>query len=542
MTGPAAEAGGGRPPVEHLELRRGVYHDSVTLLRISQAVADAPGITAAQVAMATPLNTELAAGLGFSIPAAAGPNDLLVALRGGDDTAIAGGLAALARALAAAESAAHAPGGFGEEAAARTVRTAAARVPDAALVLLSVPGPAVIGEAMDAIAAGRHLMIFSDNVPVDHEVAIKDAAAAAGVLVMGPDCGTAVVGGVGLGFANVLGRTGGRNAGDGRPIPTVGVLAASGTGAQQLTCLLDEAGIPISAVLGLGGRDLSAAVGGRSALAALALLDADPATDHIVLISKPPHPATAERVLAAARAAATPVTTVLLGPQRPDITAAAESVLAAIGAHRPVWPRWLPDPTTPSRPGVLRGLYAGGTLADEAMIVAAGVLGDIRSNIPLRPELGLPTEATAHGVPRLTGLGHVIVDLGDDAFTLGRPHPMIDPTVRLDLLAAQAADPEVSVVLLDVVLGMGAEADPARRLVPAVGAAIAAATGAGRSLSVVVTLCGTAADPQHREAQATALVHAGAEVYLSNAQAARRAAGIAAGQGIGTPIDAEEDE
>jgi succinyl-CoA synthetase alpha subunit len=540
MTGP--EVGIRRAGVEHLELRRGVYHDSVTLLRISQAAADAPGITAAQVAMATPLNTELAVGLGFSVPAEAGSNDLLVALRGEDDAAISAGLAALEQALAAAESAAHAPGGFGEEAAPRTVRTAASRTPDAALVLLSVPGPAVIGEAMDAIAAGRHLMIFSDNVPVEHEVAIKDAAAAAGLLVMGPDCGTAVVGGVGLGFANVLGRGGGLGR-DGRGAPpTVGVIAASGTGAQQLSCLLDEAGVPISAVLGLGGRDLSAAVGGRSALAALTMLEADPATDHIVLISKPPHPATAERVIAASRAIRTPVTTVLLGPDRPDITAAAESVLAAIGAARPEWPRWLPDPTAPSRAGVLRGLYAGGTLADEAMIVVGGVLGDIRSNIPLRPELGLPDDATAHGVPRLAGLGNVIVDLGDDAFTLGRPHPMIDPTVRLDLLAAQAVDPEVSVVLLDVVLGMGAEADPARRLAPAIAAAIDTASAAGRSLSVVVTLCGTTADPQHRESQATALVHAGAEVYLSNAQAATRAAGIAAGRDAATGIDAEEDE
>lgn len=523
--------------VDHLELRRGVYHDSVTLLRISQAAADAPGILAAQVAMATPLNTELAAGLGFDIPAAAGPNDLLVALRGLDESAIAGGLSAIAAALAGADAAGRSGGGFGSEAAPRTVRTAAERTPDAGLVLLSVPGGAVIGEAMDAIASRRHVMIFSDNVPIEHEIALKDAAARAGVLVMGPDCGTAIVGGAGFGFANVLsalpssaaGSVDDADAASARHIPTVGVIAASGTGAQQLTCLLDQAGVPVSAVLGLGGRDLSEAVGGRSALAALAMLDADPGTDHIVLISKPPHRSTADRVLAAAAAASTPTTTVLLGADRPDITAATGALLGAIGVAEPDWPRWLPDPLTVAGPGALRGLYAGGTLADEAMIVAAGALGDIRSNIPLRPDLGLPAAATIHGVPRLTGLGHVIVDLGDDAFTLGRPHPMIDPTVRLDLLAAQAADPEVSVLLLDVVLGHGAEADPARRLAPAIAAAIAEAEEDGRALSAVVCLCGTAADPQHRDTQATALMHAGAEVFLSNAQAAARAAGIAAG-------------
>ncbi|HEY7815668.1 MAG TPA: hypothetical protein VIC62_20660, partial [Nakamurella sp.] len=300
---------------------------------------------------------------------------------------------------------------------------------------------------------------------------------------------------------------------------------------QQLTCLLDQAGVPVSAVLGLGGRDLSEAVGGQSALTALAMLDADPGTDHIVLISKPPHQATADRVLAAAAAAGTPTSTVLLGPGRPDITAATRDLLSVLGVSEPAWPTWLPDPLAVAGRGALRGLYAGGTLADEAMIVAAGTLGEIRSNIPLHPGLGLPSQAIVHGVPRLTGLGHVIVDLGDDAFTLGRPHPMIDPTVRLALLADQAADPDVSVLLMDVVLGHGAEADPARRLAPALAAAIDTAAEDGRVLSVVVCLCGTAADPQHRETQATTLVHAGAEVFLSNAQAATRAASIAVGSG-----------
>jgi succinyl-CoA synthetase alpha subunit len=539
----AGQPGGLPEPVDHVELRRGVYHDSVTLLRISQAASDTPGILAAQVAMATPLNTELAAGLGFEIPAESGPNDLLVALRGADDEALSAGLSAIAAALASAEAAGRSGGalGAGFEAAPtpRTSRSALDRFPDASLVLLSVPGPAVIGEAMDAIATGRHVMIFSDNVPIDHEIALKEAAAAAGVLVMGPDCGTAVVGGVGLGFANVLGRGSGQPAAGGRrstptvgprrSAPTVGIVAASGTGAQQLTCLLDEAGVPISAVLGLGGRDLSEAVGGRSALAALAMLDADPNTDHIVIISKPPHPATADRVRAAASAATTPVTTVLLGPGQPDLTAAAEAVLVAVGVPVPEWPQWLSEdaPIGSTRPGVLRGLYSGGTLADEAMIVAGAVLGDVRSNIPLRPDLALPADAVSHGVPRLTGLGHVIVDLGDDAFTVGRAHPMIDPSVRLDLLAAQAVDPDVGVVLLDVVLGHGAEPEPARRLAPAIADAIAVAGAGGRTQSVVATLCGTAADPQNRADQAAALVQAGADVFLSNARAARRAAFLA---------------
>ena len=325
---------------QHVSVRRGVYHDSVTLLRITQTAASSPGITAAQVAMATPLNTELAAGLGFSIPDGTGPNDLLITISGTDDAAVETAMTSVDTALTER----HRPvsSGVGTVAAPRTVRTAAGAHPEAPIVLLSVPGPAVLGEALDAIDAGRHLMIFSDNVPIADEITIKDAATAKGLLVMGPDCGTAVIGGIGFGFANVLR---GNDSG-----PRVGVVAASGTGAQQLTCLLDDAGVTVSQVLGLGGRDLSAAVAGRSALAALRMLDDDAATDHIVLISKPPHPATAAAVRAVAQTLGTPVTMILIGPGLPDITAGAEQVLAALGLPTPDWPTWEPPVAATERP------------------------------------------------------------------------------------------------------------------------------------------------------------------------------------------------
>ncbi len=512
---------------QHVSVRRGAYHDSVTLLRVSQSAAATPGITAAQVAMATPLNTELASGLGFAVPDGAGPNDLLIALAGDTDAAVTAALAAVEVALAARS--APASGSSGRAAAPRTVRTACGATPDAPLVLLSVPGPAVLGEALDAIGAGRHVMVFSDNVPIEDEVTLKDAAADAGLLMMGPDCGTAVIGGVGLGFANVLTATGG---------PRVGVVAASGTGAQQLTCLLDDAGVAVSQVIGVGGRDLSAEVGGRSAVTALRVLAADPGTDHIVLISKPPDPVVADAVRALAASLTTPVSFLLMGAGQPDISSAVIDLAFTLDTTPPRWRRWLPTSAArPRRPGALRGLYSGGTLADEAMVVAGAVLGDIRSNIPLRPDLALPTPGPGHRQPALTGLGHVIVDLGDDEFTAGRAHPMIDPSVRLALLEKQAADPDVAVVLLDVVLGHAADPDPAGRLSPAIAGAIAAADGAGRSLAVVVGLCATGADPQDREAQAVALAAAGASVFASNAEAARFAAELAAGTAPAALVD-----
>ena len=241
---------------------------------------------------------------------------------------------------------------------------------------MSVPGAHAVVEALDAIAAGVSVMVFSDNVPVEDEVALKDAAARAGVLVMGPDCGTAVVGGVALGFANVV-----------RPGP-VGIVAASGTGAQQVMALLDAAGVGVSHCLGVGGRDLSSAVGGRSTRQALAALAADPATERIVVVSKPPAPEVLAELEAYAAGLGTPVHWATLGPGRPDLTAAVEDLLGAAGGLSGSGRSGPGASSDEIGEGSLRGLFCGGTLADEAMLIAGEYLGDVRSNTPLRPELG----------------------------------------------------------------------------------------------------------------------------------------------------------
>ena len=454
----------------HVEVRPGAYHDSVTLMVASRAVAEEPGVAAALVAMATELNLDLLRGLGFP-PPQAGPNDLVIALDVND--------AALRPALARVEAELTATGGGGGDLAGqpppRTVGSAVRRS-GADLVVVSTPGTYAALDAFDALEAGASVVLFSDNVPVDVEVRLKDAAAARDLLVMGPDCGTAVVGGVGLGFANAV-RSG-----------PVGLVAASGTGAQQLMCLLDAAGVGVSHCLGVGGRDLSAAVGARSTLRALNLLAADPATEMIVVVSKPPAPEVAERVRAHAAGLSTPVRFALLGRGQPDLTAAAEDALRALGVEPPSWPQW-PAPLR-ARPGTLRGLFSGGTLCAEAAVVAAEQLPPSRL---------------------------AMTDFGDDEYTRGRAHPMIDPGLRLDALAAAGTDPDVGVVLLDVVLGHGAHPDPAAVLAPAIAAA---------AVPVVVALVGTAADPQGRDRQAAALQAAGAHVFVSNAAAARCAAAL----------------
>ncbi len=451
-----------------MELRPGAYADSVTLLQVSRTVQGVDGVATAQVAMATPLNLEVLEQMGFTVPPSTA-NDMVVAVRLVDEGALDAALAAVDDALS--RTTRRDDGGATRE----PHRTTGAALRDAgpdALVLVSVPGASATVEAMDALDAGHDVMLFSDNVPVDQEVALKRAAADRGLLVMGPDCGTAVVDGLGLGFANAT-----------RPGP-VGIVAASGTGCQQLLALLDHAGVGVSQALGVGGRDLSSDVAGRSTREALRRLDADPAVELVVLVSKPPADDVGTEIRGYAESLGTPVEIALLGAGQPDLTAAAERVLERLGRVVPEWP--VSGASAPSTRGdLLRGLFVGGTLCHESALIAGGE--------------------------------HPMVDFGADELTQGRAHPMIDPTIRLEHLAGVADDPRTGVVLLDVVLGHGAEPDPATALT----GVIRDVVGAG--VPVLVSCVGTTGDPQDLVAQRAALADAGAEVHLSNARATRRA-------------------
>ncbi len=457
---------------DHVTIRSGAYADSVALLQVSRDVQRVPGVVTAQVAMATSLNVEVLTGLGFELPAGTSANDLVVAIRLADDGDLDQAVAEVDRGLAPTRS----DGSSREAAAHRTTASALADGPG--LVLVSVPGTSALVEAMDALDAGCDVMVFSDNVPLSQEVALKRTAAERGLLVMGPDCGTAVVGGVGLGFANAT-----------EPGP-VGIVAASGTGCQQVLALLDHAGVGVTTALGVGGRDLSTEVGGNSTIEALRRLDADDTVDLILVVSKPPAPEVAARIEEYAATLSTPVELALLGAGEPDLTAAVERVLARLSVDVPTWP--VAGSASPGAGGPIRGLFVGGTTCQEARIVV---------------------EALDPG-------DHTFVDFGDDDYTQGRAHPMIDPTLRLEEVRRAAADPATGALLLDVVLGHGAEPDPAALLAPVITEATA---------PVVVAVVGTRLDPQDRDRQVRVLSEAGAEVHLSNAAAARRAVELAGG-------------
>jgi FdrA protein len=494
----------------------GTYRDSLLLLSATRAMEDAAGVSWASAAMATPAAVDDLTARGFPPGDLAGAdaNALVLAVGAADEPAAADALER-GRAAVFAESAAprEEPG----RAAPRTIAEATARLPEANVAVVSVPGPYAALAAHAALSAGLHVLLFSDNVPLAEEVELKERARRLGLLLMGPGAGTAVLAGVGLGFANAV-----------TPGP-VGVVAAAGTGAQEVMALLDRWGIGVSQVIGVGGRDLSAAVGGLMAREAVRALDADPATEVILLVSKPPDPEVARSVIGASRA--TPVVAACLGMSAPDglIGTAPPAATLEQGARQVagILGRAGPDPAgdldgaieraTAQLAGprsAVRGFFSGGTLCYEAQVVLSGVLGPVYSNIPLRPELGLPAPAGAH----------ICLDLGEEEYTKGRPHPMIDPAARIQIIRAEAFGGDIAAVLLDVVLGYGSHPDPAGEI-----AGTCADIVAGGA-AVVAYVLGARADRQGLDRQRRTLQDAGAIVTASAAEAARVAAAIAARQ------------
>ncbi|MDA1117917.1 MAG: acyl-CoA synthetase FdrA [Proteobacteria bacterium] len=478
-------------------VRRGFYADSVVLMRISRALSSQPGVELAAVMIGTRANIALLreAGLLDATGEAAGANDLIIAVRAAREEAAQAALTEADRLLDARVAAA-AEG----VATVRSVDAALGALPQANLALISVPGEFAAAQARRALARGLHVMIFSDHVSIEDEVELKRAAAAAGLLLMGPDCGTSLIAGTALAFANAVPR------GD------IGLVSASGTGLQEVSCLLGRAGHGISHGIGVGGRDLHDAVGGLMTLAAIDALDADPATRHIVLISKPPSPAVTARIAARIAQSAKPFTLCLLGAAQVELPRNARLALTLQQAaeisggftlHAP------PPADLPRRRGSIKGLYAGGTLCAEAQLILMGAGLTVSSNVPVPGAAALADEDAP---------GHALIDFGSERFTRARLHPMIDPELRNARLAAALEHPQTAVALIDLVIGYGAHPDPAGQVVQVL------AGTRRRHAAVIASVTGTEQDPQGYSGQVAALRAAGIAVAASNAQAALWAA------------------
>lgn len=513
-------------------VKRNAYYDSVTLMAISKKIEEINGVVNAVVSMGTEMNKELLqnAGLMTAEIEGAGPNDLVIAFKITDEAMASSVVGAVEEALKKKAAA----GSSESEVAPASIASAVKVLPDANLAIISLPGQYAAREAMKALKTGLHVMIFSDNVSLEDEVALKTYAHAAGLLVMGPDCGTAIINGKGLCFANAVNRG------------NIGIVGASGTGLQEVTVLIDRLGGGISQAIGTGGRDLSEAVGGIMMRDALAALNRDESTEVILLISKPPVKVVADAILADAQKCTKPVVICFINSylhttegsdiyfERTLEGAAYKAVSLAkkapitvteetYEAYSALINQFQQSRTTQQK--YVRGLFCGGTLCDEARYIfkdAVKGLGNVYSNVAkdAKEQLSDPHRSVEHA----------FVDLGDDIFTVGKPHPMIDPSLRAARLIQEAKDPTVAVILLDVVLGYGSHTDPSGVTLEAIQEAKRTAEKEERQLCFIAYVCGTDKDVQNLNAQEAKLAEAGVILTRSNAKAARLAAAIIGGK------------
>ncbi len=459
----------GRERLKRVLVERDSYYDSVFLMLINREVKQRPGIRDAVVAMGTAMNLELLRDLGFDgeEAAAAGPADLVIAVDGESEESVAGAESAVRELLTRKRS-----GGAGEDAY-RPVSLAGAlrMVPDANLLVVSVPGAYAAREARRGLESELHVMLFSDNVSIEDEILLKRIAEKRGLLMMGPDCGTAIINGKPLCFANVVRRG------------PIGLVAASGTGLQEVTCSIHKMGGGVSQAIGTGGRDLKdPRVGGSTMLMGIAALSRDSATRVIGVVSKPPAPEVARKVIEALRICGRPAVVHFIGlpAKEPEGNLhyagnleEAAGMAVALSRNRTYEPFVFSLPEQEidrlvrreaagmsPRQRYLRGLFTGGTLADEALILFEGELDRVYSLAQHDPAL---VPADPH-----VSTGHTLVDLGEDVFTVGRPHPMIDPSGREERIRKEGEDPEVALILLDMVLGYGSHPDPSGAIVDAV--------------------------------------------------------------------------
>lgn len=513
-------------------VKRRTYFDSITLMKLARALSEMEGVVDAAAVMATPANLQLLADAHLSpfsgLAEEPGSNDVLFVVRASAESHALAALEAAEALLLRQTHEMHTESSETQHAhQPRSLEEARRLHEQATIAVISVPGMYAALEAQQALRAGLHVFLFSDNVSLADEVALKRLGTERGLLVMGPDCGTARWNGVALGFVNVV------------PDGPVGIVGASGTGMQQVMSLLAEDGHGISQAIGCGGRDLSAEVGGSTTLQGLRLLQADEQTEVIVLISKPPAPVIAERVLDKAASGTKPVVAFFLGADltawqkryagkiffASTLTKAAQraGALCAAGklAEASLSEAQVPLKAQPvhltmraNQPPYLAALYSGGTLCEEALHIWGEQLGPVYSNLPLKPAWQWQAQQAQPG--------HYALDLGADEYTRGRPHPMIDPEARMKYVREAIRNPQVGVILLDIVLGYCAHHNPSEIYAPLILESLQQARQHRRRLSYIVSLCGTVDDPQRLSYQEARLRDAGAEVYTSNAAAAAR--------------------
>lgn len=526
-------------PVVNL-VKRNFFRDSLQLMKLTEEAKKLPGVEDAVVAMGTETNRRLLQDLGLldTEGRGAGEGDLILAVRVAPGSDAKNVLETVERMVVSPP-----PAPPGQKAPTfHSIDSALENIPGVNLAVVSLPGSQAFEPSMDLLRRGVHVHLFSDHVSKKQEAELKSYAHSKGLLVLGPGAGTSIISGVGLGFANAVRRG------------SVGVAASAGTGIQEVSVLLDQVGLGVSHALGVGGSDVSEEIGGLMMKDCLGLLEKDPDTSVLMVVAKAPTQKVMGEVMGyVERETTKPVVACFLGLKAPAssqdriryaktlhagvLNAARVSGEEASGRFDETMSASISDLLAKSK-GLssklaseqkhLRGLYSGGTLAHETLLVLKELIGEAYSNTPLSSSYELADPSVSRG--------NSIVDLGDEFFTAGRAHPMIDPTLRRLRILQEAKDPSVAVIMLDVVLGYGSAADPGGALVGSIEEAKRIAKDGERDLIVMAHVCGTESDPQSLRQQSEKLSKAGVVLFPTNAQMAVVSALVVGGEGASTQL------
>lgn len=503
-------------------IKPNTYFDSVSLMSLSTKANQIEGVEQAVIAMGTEMNKEVLRNVGLITPEleAVNTGDLMIVVKAASDELSENAYAEIEKLFTQKSSAKGT-----SEIKYPTIDSAAQNIPDTNLAVISVNGAFAAREARKALENDLHVMLFSDNVSIEDEIELKKMAHEKGLLMMGPDCGTAIIGNVGLCFANKV-RKG-----------NIGIVGASGTGSQELSVRIHDFGGGVSQLIGTGGRDLTEQVGGIMMLDGMKALNDDEETKVIVLISKPPAKSVEEKVLAEIQYCKKPVVVCFIGGSEEAVIkagghfakttkeAALKAVVLAGADESTINKRALNLPLIEEIKGKLspeqkyiRGLFCGGTLCDEAMYLAMEKYDDVYSNIPKTEEYRVKDINVSQA--------HTFIDFGDDEYTKGKPHPMIDPSSRIARFLQEAKDPSVGVILMDFVLGFGSHEDPVGVTLPAIVKAKEEAAKEGRHLEILGYVLGTELDNQNFAGQVAKLESAGVTIASSSTNAGLLARGF----------------
>jgi len=509
-----------------LILKKNEYHDSIQLMRVSEDLRKIEGVEQLMVIMATQSNKQILKNMDLTSHEieSAGKNDMIVAIRAVSEEVIAEVVQTMEQLFKQGEAKKKGQRSH------NSIDAALQSMPDANLCLISLPGEYAMDQAKAALNSGLHVIIYSDNIPLEDDRAIKELAKEKGLLCMGPDCGVANLNGVAFLTASIVQKG------------PIGIVGASGSGTQLIAALTEREGLGVSQAIGVGGKDLKDQVGGLSMLMGIDALEADPETKVIVLVSRIPGDEKLSVILKKVQQAVKPVVVYFIGGdseiiKKYGVIPASDLEDAALKAVNLVRNKPLDNPDFTQSPAeieqileqetarmnakqlYLRGLYCGGTFCDEAIAQLQKSIGDVYSNTPSREELRLKNTFISKE--------HTVIDLGDEEFTLGRPHPVIDPEpVRMAILREGEKD-DIAVMLIDFILGPAINPDPVGSVVNQIRKVKQMHENAGGYLSIVASVCGTDGDPQNLTRQTKMLEEAGVVVMPSNAQAARLAGLIA---------------